>query len=556
MPPLPLSPLACTICIEDIAEVGATGPIIIDDSPVCRFCLARLFEFSIANESSFPPRWGDHILNPYDYLRYQAFNTLFLKRFEEKATEFSCPAGERVYCTVPQSPDPGFAGDECQYFIGRLKSKKTFTICGRCKTYTCLKCKSVITDRQSHSGCLEQEELDKHHPHCVKRPASSEMETEELETAFQGLQRGKDYQICPNAHCSIRVELAEACNHLTCPSCKTEFCFLCGCRAVMGKGHWAANVKRACPLYGRPRKGNAISEGAGQARRMEDDDEEGVLDDFGRWQFGLLLQEINAAYGEHVMSPPHPMVGKNRTKWKRGGGRGPVLRRRRSVPRMQPREIQGHPSTRLHSASRQSLLPNSSPTRGHIAHESVPDQFKTHQSQFTYPQSNVQQENYPLVRIHDWLQEQSFDPQSPSLESMTRQVSKMSYKGNLQGKDQPTRHGTERNSRKTEEPCSSRWHHHREYHQQSMPKEGYNYATVEHRGKQASRLRDLGATGVVSSGMSSRMYCQNADPQKISPSALTSSSLAKGGRGLEEPVKLSGKLCRLNRLFRGESRLV
>lgn len=83
---------------------------------------------------------------------------------------------------------------------------------------------------------------------------------------MEGMVLGRDYQICPNSSCSQPVQLAEACNHITCPraSCRTEFCYICGQEVEDGDDHYT--VGKPCPRYNQP--------GAEQA--MYDDD---VMDD-------------------------------------------------------------------------------------------------------------------------------------------------------------------------------------------------------------------------------------------------------------------------------------
>lgn len=85
--------------------------------------------------------------------------------------------------------------------------------------------------------------------------------------AFAGLKRGRDWQECPNLQCGRRIELAEACNHMTCQvrvgktslvpnttntnvlQCGTGFCFICGKTADGDSDHW---VKGGCPRYNQP----------------------------------------------------------------------------------------------------------------------------------------------------------------------------------------------------------------------------------------------------------------------------------------------------------------
>lgn len=70
--------------------------------------------------------------------------------------------------------------------------------------------------------------------------------------AFEGLEKGKDYQSCPS--CRRRIELSDGCNHISCV-CGTGFCFLCGERAQHYGQHWR---RGGCPQFNHPEDENAI----------------------------------------------------------------------------------------------------------------------------------------------------------------------------------------------------------------------------------------------------------------------------------------------------------
>ncbi|KAK6389994.1 hypothetical protein LTR65_006047 [Meristemomyces frigidus] len=82
--------------------------------------------------------------------------------------------------------------------------------------------------------------------------------------AFEGLVRGKDYQLCPNKRCGRRIQLEAGCNHIYC-LCSQQFCFVCGEPATNASLHWASlgpeDVK--CPRYNQPTAANAIYDGVG-----------------------------------------------------------------------------------------------------------------------------------------------------------------------------------------------------------------------------------------------------------------------------------------------------
>lgn len=110
--------------------------------------------------------------------------------------------------------------------------------------YTCLRCEESFstTDTAGAETAIEHEcDPTKH----------SELE----ERAFNGLQRGVQWQICPNQNCKRRVELSEGCNHMRC-ECRTHFCFICGNHVRDGEGHWRENG--GCPRFGQKGSQQAI----------------------------------------------------------------------------------------------------------------------------------------------------------------------------------------------------------------------------------------------------------------------------------------------------------
>ncbi|KAI7150440.1 hypothetical protein KC344_g99 [Hortaea werneckii] len=65
---------------------------------------------------------------------------------------------------------------------------------------------------------------------------------------FTGMQRGKDYQLCPK--CQTPINLAAGCNHLMC-GCGTSFCYICGLDiSLVEMDHFAVGMP--CPRYNQP----------------------------------------------------------------------------------------------------------------------------------------------------------------------------------------------------------------------------------------------------------------------------------------------------------------
>lgn len=139
----------------------------------CERCLTLLFENSMVDESLFPPRCCRQAI-PLDKNRL-FLNTALVKRFREKALEFSTP--NRTYCH----------NRDCGIFIPPDKYTQTTASCDRCRSQTCTTCK-----RASHDGDCPYDE--------------------ELQQVIQ-LARDQGWQRCQN--CWGLVELNTGCNHMT-----------------------------------------------------------------------------------------------------------------------------------------------------------------------------------------------------------------------------------------------------------------------------------------------------------------------------------------------------
>lgn len=138
---------------------------------------------------------------------------------------------------------------------------------------------------------------------------------EQRARAFVGLKRGKDWQQCPNRACARRVELSEACNHMTCP-CGTGFCFICGKEADGGDDHWTR--RGGCPRYNQPDDDNAEYDDASDYDEDEVEDDHAVQLERERNRLngdpveeirGLFEDEINAeapAENNNVALPAPP----------------------------------------------------------------------------------------------------------------------------------------------------------------------------------------------------------------------------------------------------------
>ncbi|EMF12104.1 uncharacterized protein SEPMUDRAFT_46988, partial [Sphaerulina musiva SO2202] len=191
-PPIPSSsshpPWTCSVCTSELLS----PPHSISHNLICKPCITRLFELALIDETAWPPRWGALLLHHGEFR--DVLDADLLMRLDERVRERRCPVAERVYCRQQQ----------CGAFLGRRwgvdeDDESKCEWCGRCGLCTCLR-------------CLRRFEFDD----AAKR---------QVDAAFQGLHRGRDYQDCPN--CRQRVQLADGCNHITC-TCGIQFCYLCG----------------------------------------------------------------------------------------------------------------------------------------------------------------------------------------------------------------------------------------------------------------------------------------------------------------------------------------
>ncbi|CAK3980925.1 Hypothetical predicted protein [Lecanosticta acicola] len=220
----------CIAC----AEEHDSTPITLANHPVCSDCfkgsIVPMFHDALNNETKRPVKVDGVPLNPHDYAAF--FDEEFLKNWDAKKTEFNTPVQHRLYCRG--SID--FFDTACGAFLGTKTEREGMIVCTRCRGSTCTKCGEPLTFMEKNYGLH-----------------SCRTQTEEAENPFAGMKRGEDYQICPQESCQVKVGLAAGCNHMRCPFCGTQMCFICGSEATERSGHW--DVGNPCPRFGK--KGNA-----------------------------------------------------------------------------------------------------------------------------------------------------------------------------------------------------------------------------------------------------------------------------------------------------------
>lgn len=229
----------CSICTVECWTEQST---VIEQSTVCHGCIRHMFKLALADNAIFPPRWGPHVvLSIHTYAHILSQDTL--QKYWEKDSEYRCPPVDRVYC--PWAPQvrtgENHAADldlnsQCNNYVDRRCITPVQKVCCKCERLVCLACRGRRLLGAPHR-CGAQLDLDD-------------------AIAFEGLVRGRDYQVCPSNACKRRVQLSEGCNQITCV-CGAQFCFLCGTNVLGQADHWTREQGN-CPRFGFPSGAGAI----------------------------------------------------------------------------------------------------------------------------------------------------------------------------------------------------------------------------------------------------------------------------------------------------------
>ncbi|KAG8421699.1 hypothetical protein J3458_003552 [Metarhizium acridum] len=188
LPKPPEPEVECVSCLDDIPVKDA---IRVQCHSYCKDCFVRLVTAATQNEQQWPPKC---CLNQIPFrlvLKHVPDN--LKKTFQERASEWELPMGERVYCSQP----------ECGVWI-RPKNIKLNKRQGKCERghLTCTICRGPS---HGNEDC----------------PQDYDMNLTNTLAEEEGWKR------CFNCH--ALVEHREACQHMTC-RCGTEFCYVCGLR--------------------------------------------------------------------------------------------------------------------------------------------------------------------------------------------------------------------------------------------------------------------------------------------------------------------------------------
>lgn len=186
-----------------------------------------MFVAALAHEHDYPVKWGTTVLDAKEFSTHLPAG--FMLRWVWREREYLTPVKERVYCRHKNA-----GGEECGNFFGE-KAPDTGAVavhcCVLCNGMTCRVCATSFVDDGRVHVC--------------------DSDPEKNDDPFHGLQRGKDYQLCPG--CGVHVTLRDGCNHIVCTQsgCGASFCYICGeTIARWERDHFKPGMP--CPKYNQP----------------------------------------------------------------------------------------------------------------------------------------------------------------------------------------------------------------------------------------------------------------------------------------------------------------
>lgn len=239
----------CTLCGEECfgvpTRINRRYQYVVDQECAVESVVPLLLAAQ-ANEFSYPALWGNVIIEHMRFLHLLPED--FAEVYAEKREEYRTPLALRIYCRNELVKGTGTLKEQCGTFVGEKVSASAqspihnieWIKCRICSTRCCNKCGAIVVSRDRWRTVL----------HRCAPPTN-----DDDESAFDGLVQGVHYQVCPG--CGMKVELAEACNALTCLGrpCRTSFCAICGLRAEHDSNHW--QLGKPCPRWNKPTDVNA-----------------------------------------------------------------------------------------------------------------------------------------------------------------------------------------------------------------------------------------------------------------------------------------------------------
>ncbi|KAK3674849.1 hypothetical protein LTR78_005193 [Recurvomyces mirabilis] len=249
----------CAVCYDTYPQ--SQGIEVVPGDAICHDCftesLLPKFLAALQHEHAYPVKWGAIKLDPALFSRI--LREGLTVKWVFKVREYATPVKERIYCAnlrrtmagsgfgkalsveeIEMAVDEECPMQECGSFLGARApptgARATVT-CTSCTGNTCGLCASSFFEPPTQHHCTDA--VDK-----------------ETRDAFEGMVKGKDYQLCPE--CCAPVELRDGCNHIFCEagSCNAAFCFICG-MAVKRREveHWKKGMP--CPRWNQPGAENA-----------------------------------------------------------------------------------------------------------------------------------------------------------------------------------------------------------------------------------------------------------------------------------------------------------
>jgi len=107
---------------------------------------------------------------------------------------------------------------------------------------------------------------------------------------LKGIALPGDLDIMPCPQCKAPWGLKEGCNHMTCKTCSTSYCFVCGKEALDKSGHWSNPENGgSCPRWGRPADGSGIYD------NEQEEEELGWTEQisFETWAWNVTIQNAS-----------------------------------------------------------------------------------------------------------------------------------------------------------------------------------------------------------------------------------------------------------------------
>lgn len=168
--------LTCTGC-ESLFTRHQSFKAPCDRHYYCRECLANLFEYTIGDESLYPPKCCDCEI-VFDNVKTLLDDKL-VAIYADKKTEYDTEPNKRTYC----------CGPNCKKFVPETNIQDEVATCPDCGKRTCTICKEA-----AHRGDCPKDE-----------------DTQSL----LELADNEGWQRCYNAKCHRVIALTTGCNHIT-----------------------------------------------------------------------------------------------------------------------------------------------------------------------------------------------------------------------------------------------------------------------------------------------------------------------------------------------------